>query len=142
MPALSETRGGSVPPSLLPELDRVPKPSITFNVLKPEQDKGHDSIFSDAMAIADDMDGMFITRRGKKTRCASVAAVSVFLATAAIDIATTEILHEPVPTPLIILTAVSGATVALMSVGFYLKDKIDHIQNFRQNHRKSSSITS
>jgi uncharacterized protein related to proFAR isomerase len=123
MPAPSETRNYP-----FPDLGPVPKPSVTCNILKREPDnREYIPIFSDGMAImkaSNKVIGIYIA-----------AGVTFFVATEI------QIINE-FTTPLTIITAVSGATVALMSVGFYLKDKIDHIQNFRQNHRKSRSITS
>jgi hypothetical protein len=118
-------------------LDPVSKPSVTFNPDPyPHPHTNSDVVIvSDTIKILEGMDNLFIVNRSKKARCASVAAVSVFLATAAIDIVTIEALHEPVPTPFMILAAISGATVVLMGVGFYLKDKIDGLKTRRNNNK-------
>jgi hypothetical protein len=54
-------------------------------------------------------------------------ALTVFLATGAGELLS-QAGNEQVPTLINVLTSVSGATVALMSIGFYLKDKITRLQ--------------
>jgi len=119
MPAPSETRNYP-----LPELERVSKPVVTCSILKQEPGKAHHSFSNDVIAV---VDGIVIMRESDRVFNTFFAASGTFIAAGGASIVIAEVLKEQIPTPLMILTAVSGVTVAFMSVRLYLKDKIDRI---------------
>jgi hypothetical protein len=85
------------------------EPVTRFN---PDPNNGDHVTFVDCMTMPNVSDKVYYT---------FCAALVTFLGTGVLDVIE-QVFYEQIPTLLTNLTIISGATVALMSIGYYLKE--------------------